>query len=148
MVKDWALSSYDQEWSKDVHIVALIWHNIRNSRQCNTVRKKNMYSLEWSDPIQDENNCLCGNLKESTKQTNWVQQGCRIPGKGLPWGLGSRVHPPTQETEIWSLIWEDPTCHRAPKPMPQPLMPARHTVRAPQQEKPPQWDVQAINKYN
>lgn len=39
MMKDWMFSSYDQEWSKDVHIVALIWHSIRNSRQCNSVRK-------------------------------------------------------------------------------------------------------------
>jgi len=49
-----------------------------------------MYSLEWSDPIQDKNNCLRGNLKESTKQTKWVQQGYRIQEKGLPWWLSSK----------------------------------------------------------
>ena len=28
-----------------------------------------------------------------------------------------RIHLPMQETWVWSLVWEDPTCHRATKPM-------------------------------
>ena len=28
-----------------------------------------------------------------------------------------RIHLPVQETQVWSLVWEDSTCHRATKPM-------------------------------
>ena len=28
-----------------------------------------------------------------------------------------KLHLPMQGTQIWSLIWEDPTCCRATKPM-------------------------------
>ena len=31
-------------------------------------------------------------------------------------GLG--IHLPMQETQVWSLVWEDPTCHGAIKPVP------------------------------
>ena len=68
-----------------------------------------------------------------------------------------------QVIQVWSLVWEDPTCRKATKPMrhnywacalephePQLLslhaattearMPRAH---APQQEKPPQWEARA-----
>ena len=64
---------------------------------------------------------------------------------------------------VWSLIREDPTCHRATKPMshnywacalearshdywthlPQRLKPSSPRARVLQQEKPPQWEAQA-----
>ena len=67
-----------------------------------------------------------------------------------------------QETQVWSLVWEDSTCHRATKPpccnywthalepmsrnyqahMPL-LKPAHPTACALQQEKPPQWEARA-----
>ena len=28
-----------------------------------------------------------------------------------------RIHLPTQGTQAWSLVWQDPTCHRASKPL-------------------------------
>ena len=28
-----------------------------------------------------------------------------------------RIHLPMQGTQVWSLVWEDPTCHGATKPM-------------------------------
>ena len=27
------------------------------------------------------------------------------------------IHPPMQETRVQALVWEDPTCHRANKPV-------------------------------
>ena len=79
---------------------------------------------------------------------------------GLPWW---RNHLPMQDTCVWSLIWLDPTCHRATKLMHQnywacALEPRSHNhgapglqllkpmlprVRALQQEKPPQWEARA-----
>ena len=85
-----------------------------------------------------------------------------IPGRslksyqslGLSWCLrGKESTCQYYRHELRSLIHEDPTCLRATKPMhhnywacvlewePQPLKPTRLTARAPQQEKPPQWEV-------
>ena len=64
-----------------------------------------------------------------------------------------RIHLPMQGTQVWSLVWEDPTCCRAPKPMCHnywacALEPVCHNywacaprAPAPQQEKPPQWEA-------
>ena len=62
-----------------------------------------------------------------------------------------------QETWVWSLIWEDPTCHRATKPTepvlgscsywahaPQLLKPACLRACALQQEKPKQWATHTV----
>ena len=78
----------------------------------------------------------------------WISEAHFI----LKWGafLGAQwwgVHLPMQETWVWSLIWEDPTCHRATKPgtcncwahVPQLLKPACPRARALHQEQPPQW---------
>ena len=70
-----------------------------------------------------------------------------------------RIHLPMQGTWVWALVWEDPTCCGATKPMrhnlslrsrackPQLLRPCATTpeawaprARALQQEKPPQWE--------
>ena len=64
-----------------------------------------------------------------------------------------RIHLPTQGTRVPSLVWEDPTCRGATKPMCHnywacALEPASHNystcaprAHAPQQEKPPQWEA-------
>ena len=67
-----------------------------------------------------------------------------------------RIRLPVQETQVRALVWEDPTCHGATKPVrhnywacePQLLslrattteahMPRAHAL---QQEKPPQWEA-------
>ena len=46
-----------------------------------------------------------------------------------------KIHLPVQETWVWSLVWEDPTCCRATNPMchnywADALEPARHNYRA------------------
>ena len=76
---------------------------------------------------------------------------------------GLKIHLPRQETWVWLLVQEDPTCRRATKPMchhywisalgpgkrnywvhaPQILKLARPRVHAPQQEKSPQWEARA-----
>ena len=63
-----------------------------------------------------------------------------------------------QGTQVRALVWEDPTCRGATKPVrhnywarePQLLSPRATTTeacapraRAPQQEKPPQWEARA-----
>ena len=84
--------------------------------------------------------------------------GLKLWVLGFPWWLSCL---PIQETWVWSLIWEDPTCHGAAKPMhhnywacalesgscnylthiPQLLKPVRPGAQSPQQEKPPQWEA-------
>ena len=69
-----------------------------------------------------------------------------------------RIRLPVQGTRVRSLVWEDPTCRRATKPMrhnywahaPQLLSlraattePCMPRARALQQEKPPQWEARA-----
>ena len=66
---------------------------------------------------------------------------------------GLRIHLPMQGTWAPSLVWEDPTCHRATKPVcqqfnprsgchvPQLLKPVNPGIRDLQQEKPPQWEA-------
>ena len=55
-----------------------------------------------------------------------------------------RTHLPMQGTQVRALVWEDPTCR------PRQLSPCTTTTearapraRAPQQEKPPQWEARA-----
>ena len=71
-----------------------------------------------------------------------------------------RIHLPMQGTWVQALVWEDPTCHGAAKPMHHnyracALEPATQLLslcaatteahipraHAPQQEKPPQWEA-------
>ena len=81
--------------------------------------------------------------------------------QGLPWWLKERIRLPMQETWVQSLIWEDPTCHGAIKPMChnywacalepeswkywahvlQLLKPEHPRAHAPKQEKPPKWEA-------
>ena len=63
-----------------------------------------------------------------------------------------RIHLPRQGAMVQSRIWEDPTCHMPTKPMHhnywagavQLLKPKRSRACALQQEKPPQWEAQAL----
>ena len=57
------------------------------------------------------NNKTTTNSKQTTKYRN-LNVGCGVPC----WLSGIRVHLPMQETQVWSLVWEDPTCG-ATKPM-------------------------------
>ena len=60
-----------------------------------------------------------------------------------------RICLPMQVTQVWSLVWEDPTCCRETKPVrhncwahrPQLLKPVRLRPCALQQEKQPQWEA-------
>ena len=77
-----------------------------------------------------------------------------------------RIRLPIQGTRVWALVWEDPTCCGATKPMghnywacalepkePQLLSPRATTTEAraprshtPQQEKPLQWEAHALQQ--
>ena len=75
-----------------------------------------------------------------------------------------RICLPKQETQVWPLVGEDPTCHWATKPlphncwacaleperrnygarMPQLLKPVCPRAQTPQQEKPSQWEAHIL----
>ena len=69
-----------------------------------------------------------------------------------------RIRLPMQGTRVRTLVWEDPTCRRATKPVHHndwacALEPASHNywahvprARAPQQEKPPRWEARALQR--
>ena len=72
-----------------------------------------------------------------------------------------RIRLPVKSTQVWALVQEDPTCRGAAKPMhhnywacvPQLLSPCATTTeacvpraRAPQQEKPRQWESSALQR--
>ena len=63
------------------------------------------------------------------------------------WNPGSPVvknpHLSMQGTRIWSLVQEDPTCPGAAKPAGRNSWGPQDESRAPQQEKPPQWEALA-----
>ena len=59
-----------------------------------------------------------------------------------------RIYLTVWETLVWSLVGEDPTCHRAPEPMCHnwrscTLKPISRNTEAcaPRQERPPQWET-------
>ena len=102
---------------------------------------------------------------EKTRGKLWVThaqfllQKSQIPD--FPGGPGWRVCLPMQEMWVWSLVWEDSTCHEANKPVRHnywvhALEPVSHNYWAPvlrllkprhprahalQQEKPSQWEA-------
>ena len=51
---------------------------------------------------------------------------------------------PMHRTYTWSLFWDDLTCLGATKPMRHNYQSPQVTVRAPQQEKPPQWQARTV----
>ena len=59
---------------------------------------------------------------------------------GVQW---IRVRLPMQGTWVWSLVLEDPTCHRTTKPVHHNYWALRPRASAPQQKKPPQWEAWA-----
>ena len=55
-----------------------------------------------------------------------------------------RICLPMQGTQVWSLVWEDPTCCGATKPVCHSYWSLCPTACAPQQEKPSQWEDCAL----
>ena len=75
---------------------------------------------------------------------------------GFPGGAVVKNLPANAGDTVWSLAWDDPTCRGATKPVRHnyracALEPASHNywahaprARAPQREKPPQWEARAL----
>ena len=89
--------------------------------------------------------CLPGDQSHPFAQPTINPLACCICWAGLlgravfpPWneGLNSgsykwwRIHPPMQETKFQSLIWDDPTCHRATKRLSHNYWPVLSSPRA------------------
>ena len=64
--------------------------------------------------------CVCASLRERDKDYKYKERisgekkGGRRTSPVVQW---LRIHLPMQGTRVWSLVWEDPTCHRATKPV-------------------------------
>ena len=57
-------------------------------------------------------------IKGKERILNAAREKQKITYKeGLAWWHSGQDHLPMQETRVRSLVWEDPTCCRAPKPM-------------------------------
>ena len=123
------------------------WHN-RNSYVLRGTRGPS--NLEWwkKGPFQGQLvlNCHGGIIWRGLENTEaWAS----LVAQWL------RIRLPMQGTQVWSLAREDPTCLRATKPMRHnywacALEPVSHSywarvprARAPQQEKPLQWEARA-----
>ena len=96
------------------------------------------------------NGILCGSPSLMTSGTSWYKN--KLVGTSLvvQW---LRTHLPLQGTRVWALIQEDPTCHRATKPMRHnylawALEPASHNywARVPQLLKPACLEPMLCNK--
>ena len=102
------------------------------------------------------------NLKNKTNKTNENNQWLfkwkfKNMTYRLPWWLSGRVHLPVQETWVQSLVWEDPTCCRATKPVSTTFEPvlqgpwvtttesSHPRAHDPQEERPPQWEPMRCN---
>ena len=57
-----------------------------------------------------------------------------------------RICLPVQGTRVWALVQEDPTCCGATKPVSHNYWAHVPGARAPQQEKPPQWEARALQQ--
>ena len=55
-----------------------------------------------------------------------------------------RICLPMQGTRVRALVWEDPTCHGATRPMSHNYWACTFGACAPQQERPRQWEVRAL----
>ena len=63
-----------------------------------------------------------------------------IPGASLV-AQWLRVCLPIQGTRVRALVWEDPTCHRATRPVSHNYWACASGACAPQQERPRQWEA-------
>ena len=60
-----------------------------------------------------QSNIICDVISESTQ----IMVPIENVAKDFPGGLWLRIYLSIQESWVQSLVWEDPTCHRATKPM-------------------------------
>ena len=123
VVKRWKRFLWGQEQGKDSNLITFIQHNFESPSYSNHRSKRSaVEEKKW--------NCHC-----------WTS----LVGQWL------RICLPMQESWVWSLVLEDPTCHGAAKPMchndwawvpqllePTCLKPTRHAL---QQEKPLQREA-------
>ena len=63
--------------------------------------------------------------------------------RDFPGGTVVKNSPANAGDTVLSLVWEDPTCHKASKPASHNYWARTPRAHAPQQEKPSQWEAQA-----
>ena len=130
------------------------WQSLGTSQQGNADLRPSAYNLEpgSANNMNELTNRVFGMLPEPSQHQN-VRSWASL----VAWWW--RVHLTMQETWVWSLIQEDPTCHRATKPVSHnywacALEPSNHNYWAPAlqlpkpaarrarapQKKPPHWE--------
>ena len=107
-------------FEKLIHLLRLYYN--RKCEDC-WLFPFNTFTLEWSV-------CVCTRVIDSTCRASLVAQWLRICL-------------PMQGTWVQSLVREDPTGHEATKPVHHNYWARAPRARAPQQEKPPQWEAHA-----
>ena len=90
---------------------------------------------------------LCTYLNESIiiyKGSNtWLVDIIRLRGRASLVAQWLRICLLMQETRVWALVWEDPTCRRATRPVSHNYQACASGACAPQQERPRQWEARA-----
>ena len=126
------------------------WQSLGTSQQGNADLRPSAYNLEpgSANNTNELTNRFFGMPPEPSQHQN-VRSWASL----VAWWW--RVHLTMRETWVWSLIKEDPTCHRASKPVHckywacaespelQPLEPTSPKGHAPQRQKSPQWEAWA-----
>ena len=126
-------------------------------RKCNILDPLKL-NVPWQLPQMLQPKVSSGIMKVNIHMMTSPYSGTsETPLLGFPGGPVVKNPPAMQRTWIWSLIWEDPTVHKATEPMhhnywawvPQLLKPMQPRARALQQEKPLQWEAWALQlEYN
>ena len=147
-----------EEWIKKMWYIyngiSLSHKKERNWVICRDVDGRRDCHTEWSKSEREKQisyiNAYMWNLKKLVQIVLFTKQSTSLVAQWL------RIRLPMQGTWVQLLVREDPTCRRATKPVGHnywacALEPVSHNywaraprARAPQQEKPPQWQAHVL----
>ena len=131
-------------WSKQVTSASVIWYLQNSKRARSWPRPKKSNWKQWTAPVYSFGNSIkfpwfkyqSFNLIR-LRDEKWRRRKSYL----LKWQLKScKPHGckclPMQGTRVWALVWEDPTCRGAAKPVSHNYWACASGACAPQQERP------------